>query len=247
MLPDRRTVAVAGSALAALAAMALSACAPVGASSGGYDQPVAENAAAASNQDKTAKDSDEESAKSKAKPAKKQAEPEDVTDELIGKAVPKMGRVVTDQDGFLLYRFDKDDPDAEESACVGDCERVWPPALTVDGKPKLKGVDKDLVGTITREDGTKQLTLGGQPLYRYIGDKQSGQWKGQKVAGTWFVAQPNGKKNLECLPKGTPKAVAPPPLDDEEPADKAAGKGAGAEKDAPADKDDAPAGSAYTY
>ena len=30
----------------------------------------------------------------------------------------------------------------------------------------------------------------------------------------WFVIAPTGKKNLTCLPKGTPKAVAPPAAED---------------------------------
>ena len=61
----------------------------------------------------------------------------------------------------------------------------------------------------TRKDGTKQLTIGGWPVYRYIGDKKPGQWKGQNVGGKWFVVKPDGKKNLTCLPKPS-KPVAPP-------------------------------------
>jgi predicted lipoprotein with Yx(FWY)xxD motif len=137
----------------------------------------------------------------------------ELTDELIGKKVARMGEVVTDQDGWILYRFDKDTADPPASNCVDTCAEIWPPALT-DGEPALDGVSDDKVGTIDRQDGTKQLTLGGWPLYRYIGDKKPGQWKGQGVSGTWFVVQPNGKKNLSCLPTGTPKPVAPP-ADDE--------------------------------
>ncbi|MER7165928.1 hypothetical protein ABT336_07605 [Micromonospora sp. NPDC000207] len=132
-----------------------------------------------------------------------------LTQALKGKAVPKMGKVVTDEKGFLLYRFDKDTNDPAASNCVDKCAQVWPPALT-DGNPQLDGVADEKVGTVTRQDGTRQITLDGWPLYRYIGDKKAGQWKGQGVGGTWFAVQPNGKKNLECLPTGTPKAVEPP-------------------------------------
>ena len=99
--------------------------------------------------------------------------------------------------------------DPPSSNCVDKCAEVWPPALT-DGNPQLQGVSDDKVGTVTRQDGTRQITIGGWPVYRYIGDKKPGQWKGQGVGGTWFVVDPNGKKNLTCLPTGTPKAVAPP-------------------------------------
>ncbi|HEY8533256.1 MAG TPA: hypothetical protein VIL44_05175 [Micromonospora sp.] len=135
-----------------------------------------------------------------------------ITEELVNKRVPQMGRVVTDGEGFTLYRFDKDSNNPPTSNCSGECARIWPPVLT-DGNPVLTGIDPDKVGTITRQDGTKQLTLGGWPLYRYIGDEKPGQWKGQGVGGTWFVIAPDGKKNLSCLPTGTPTPVAPPPED----------------------------------
>ncbi|KOX10351.1 lipoprotein [Micromonospora sp. NRRL B-16802] len=133
----------------------------------------------------------------------------DLTEKLIGKKVARMGSVVTDQDGWILYRFDKDTADPPASNCVDKCAQVWPPALT-DGNPELTGVSDDKVGSVTRQDGTRQLTIAGWPVYRYIGDKKPGQWKGQAVGGTWFVVQPDGKKNLSCLPTSTPKAVAPP-------------------------------------
>lgn len=192
----KRTVALAG----ALAAITLAGCAPPG-----YDEPDPSNVdllplgneAAPS----ASADSDQEL-----------LTPTDVelTEELVNKSIPQMGRVVTDGAGFVLYRFDKDSNNPPTSNCVGECARIWPPALT-DGKPVLTGIDPDKVGTLTRQDGTKQLTLDGWPLYRYIGDTKPGQWKGQGVGGTWFVIAPDGKKNLSCLPTGTPTPVAPPP------------------------------------
>jgi predicted lipoprotein with Yx(FWY)xxD motif len=132
------------------------------------------------------------------------------TDRLIATAIPKMGKVVTDAKGWVLYRFDKDTAKPSSvSACSGKCAAVWPPVLT-DGNPILEGLSNELVGTVTRDDGSTQLTLAGWPLYRYIGDPKPGTWKGQLVGGTWFVIAPDGKKNLTCLPTATPTAVAPP-------------------------------------
>ena len=199
----KRTVIVAS------AMVALTACAPAG-----YDgtnssaaEPVAVAAA-----EPTAAAEPEATATAE---AADQAAPADVrlTDQLIAKKLPRMGAVVTDQDGWVLYRFDKDSADPPSSNCVDKCAQVWPPALT-DGNPQLRGVSDDKVGTITRQDGTRQLTVGGWPVYRYIGDKKPGQWKGQGVGGTWFVIDPNGKKNLTCVPTGTPKPVAPPSSSD---------------------------------
>jgi predicted lipoprotein with Yx(FWY)xxD motif len=219
--------------LAALLAMALAACAPVGADGYG-NQPDTENAAAAS----TPEPAEEPEAEPSADPVAKQA-PEDLTERLIGKKVARMGQVVTDEDGWILYRFDKDTADPPASNCYDECERVWPPSYT-DGNPVVKGIDEDLVGTVTRDDGTRQLTINGWPVYRYIGDKKPGQWSGQAVGGVWFVISPNGKKNLTCLPKGTPKAVPAPPAEEDEKSGEAGGSG-------DAGGDEAPADSGYSY
>ncbi|MEV1286413.1 hypothetical protein [Micromonospora sp. NPDC049679] len=190
----KRTVILAGT----LAAMTLAGCAPAGYNaddaSGAEAQPVANAAAEAS-----------------ASPEAAAEAPSDVklTDQLVNKSVARMGKVVTDGEGWTLYRFDKDTNKPPATNCAGECAKIWPPALT-DGNPALSGIASDKVGTVNRQDGTKQLTLDGWPVYRYAGDEKPGQWKGQGVGGTWFVVAPDGKKNLSCLPTGTPKAVAPP-------------------------------------
>ncbi|SCG66693.1 Predicted lipoprotein with conserved Yx(FWY)xxD motif [Micromonospora echinaurantiaca] len=201
MAQMKRTVIVAS------AMVALTACAPAGYD--GANQSAAEPVAvAAAEPSATAEPEASASAEAPVADAPPPADVE-LTDRLIGKKVARMGSVVTDQDGWILYRFDKDTNDPAASNCVDKCAEVWPPALT-DGNPQLNGVSDDKVGTVTRQDGTRQITLDGWPLYRYIGDKKPGQWKGQGVGGTWFVVAPDGKKNLTCLPTGTPKPVAPP-------------------------------------
>lgn len=206
----KRTVVLAG------ALAALTACAPTGSNgsaNGGGQEPVVNAAAEAS-----------------VEPSPEAEVPDvKITQELIGKKVKRMGEVVTDEKGWVLYRFDKDTANPPTSNCVDECERIWPPVYT-DGKPTLDGVADDVVGTVTRQDGTKQVTLDGWPVYRYIGDKEPGQWKGQGVGGTWFVVQPDGKKNTSCLPKGTPKPVAPPADDAEkDDADSAGNSGGGSD------------------
>jgi predicted lipoprotein with Yx(FWY)xxD motif len=124
-----------------------------------------------------------------------------VSDKLIAKTVPRMGNVVTDAKGWVLYRFDKDKAKpSSKSNCVGDCAILWPPLLA-DDTLELSGLDASKVDTVERADGGLQVTIAGWPVYRYIGDKKPGSWKGQNVGGTWFVIQKDGKKNLTCLPK----------------------------------------------
>ena len=156
--------------------------------------------------------------KVKAKPVGK------VTDKLIAKTVPKMGNVITDAKGWVLYRFDKDKAKPPTTNCVGDCAILWPPVLA-DDTLELSGIDADKVDTIERADGGLQITVGGWPVYRYIGDKKPGTWKGQNVGGVWFVIQKDGKKNLTCLP-----AISKPVPLPKEPAAKKAKKSSEAAK-----------------
>jgi len=135
----------------------------------------------------------------------------DVTTKLIAKKIDKMGNVVTDQDGFVLYRFDKDIPNPTESKCDAKCAKVWPVLSTANGElPELVGVNPAEVKMIKRADGINQVVLNNWPLYRYIGDKVAGKWTGQGVGGIWWVSDQHGKKNLTCVPTSTPTAVAPP-------------------------------------
>ncbi|MFD8754958.1 hypothetical protein ACFV0O_28855 [Kitasatospora sp. NPDC059577] len=112
---------------------------------------------------------------------------------LVAATSAGLGPIVTDAAGRTLYRFDKDTAKPSASTCTDACAAKWPPVLTQD-KVAVTGVDSELVGAVTRPDGTKQLTLGGWPLYRFAGDSAPGQTNGQGVGGTWFASTPAGKK-----------------------------------------------------
>ncbi|MEU7527783.1 hypothetical protein AB0A74_18775 [Saccharothrix sp. NPDC042600] len=114
--------------------------------------------------------------------------------ELATAVVPGLGTVLTDGTGLTLYRFDKDTASPSVSNCDGDCAQKWPPAVAQNEEVKLAGVDDKLVNTIERADGTRQITVGGWPMYRFAQDQAPGDAKGQGVGGTWFVAAPDGKK-----------------------------------------------------
>jgi predicted lipoprotein with Yx(FWY)xxD motif len=206
VVPEKRKLMVVSGAIAA--AFALPGCAPAGYNAADYGAGAAPNAQPAANAVDASPSAEAEDGTEEDQDAAPELTDKEITNELNGSSVPKMGEVVEDEDGWVLYRFDKDKVDPSKSNCDGDCAKIWPPALT-DGDPTLDGVSSDDVGTVERKDGTKQLTIGGWPVYRYIGDKKPGQWKGQNVGGTWFVVKPDGKKNLTCLPKIS-KPVAPP-------------------------------------
>ncbi|WP_327676018.1 COG4315 family predicted lipoprotein [Kitasatospora sp. NBC_00458] len=115
----------------------------------------------------------------------------------------KLGTVVTDGSGFTLYRFDRDGATPPTSACTGSCTVIWPPA-PADGTPTVSGIDPALVGTVTRVDGSHQLTLDGWPLYRYAPDDKPGDTKGQGVDGTWWAVTPSGARAAAMSDPGSP-------------------------------------------
>ncbi|MQS11572.1 hypothetical protein F7Q99_04540 [Streptomyces kaniharaensis] len=106
---------------------------------------------------------------------------------------PKLGTIVTDSAGFTLYRFDADSASPPKSNCNDNCAKIWP-LEPANGNVTVKGIDSKLVGTVTRADGSKQVTLNGWPAYRYAPDTRPGDTKGQGVDGTWFALTPTGDK-----------------------------------------------------
>ncbi len=46
------------------------------------------------------------------------------------------------------------------------------------------------IGTVTRDDGTTQVTYNGKPVYYFAGDQSAGQTNGQGIGGVWSVATP---------------------------------------------------------
>jgi len=120
-----------------------------------------------------------------------------------------LGVVVVGPDGRTLYRFDKDTTTPPASNCYDACATSWPPVLVSGGqKPAVDGVDASLLGTVTRKDGTTQVTLAGSPLYTYAKDTAPGQTTGQDVGGVWFAVTPAGAK-ASAVP-AAPSSASPP-------------------------------------
>ncbi|MEU4201202.1 SCO0930 family lipoprotein [Streptomyces sp. NPDC026294] len=106
---------------------------------------------------------------------------------------PQLGPVVTDSKGKALYRFDKDTAKPPNSACSGACATTWPP-VPADDVTAASGMAASALGSVTRADGTQQLTIDGWPAYRYAKDTAPGDTKGHGVGGTWNAFAPDGKK-----------------------------------------------------
>ncbi|MFZ5429564.1 MAG: fasciclin domain-containing protein [Bacteroidota bacterium] len=99
-----------------------------------------------------------------------------------------LGKIITDTNGMTLYFLSRDAKDF--SNCTGTCLENWPvfynPGLMVG-----EGLNADDFGTIVREDGMKQTTYKGWPLYYYIHDINPGQAIGEGRSNTWFAAKPD--------------------------------------------------------
>ena len=87
----------------------------------------------------------------------------------------KSDGVLVDAQGKTVYTFDKDAANGGKSACTGKCADNWPPVPAGAAQPPAP------YSTITRDDGTKQLTYKGKPLYTFVKDKKPGDKSGDKL------------------------------------------------------------------
>jgi predicted lipoprotein with Yx(FWY)xxD motif len=104
----------------------------------------------------------------------------------------QFGRVLFDGHDRALYLFTRDD--RRRTRCYGACAEAWPP-FYAKGRPRAgRDVREELLGTIKRRDGRRQVTYKGQPLYFYVDDPK-GQVLCNDVAefgGTWFALTAEG-------------------------------------------------------
>jgi predicted lipoprotein with Yx(FWY)xxD motif len=110
---------------------------------------------------------------------------------VLSTADGPLGQITVAADGRTVYVFDEDT--AGTSTCTGSCAALWPAVQADTDDPAVDGVTAD-VGTITRDDGTMQVTLDGMPLYTYAGDSDAGDVTGQGVGGVWWVVAADGAK-----------------------------------------------------
>jgi predicted lipoprotein with Yx(FWY)xxD motif len=99
-----------------------------------------------------------------------------------------VGKYLTDTEGKALYWFKNDEPG--KSSCTGACVGNWP-IYYRETVVAPEGVSQEDFGTITREDGEKQTTFRGYPLYYWVNDKEAGDTTGNGVKGVWYVVNPD--------------------------------------------------------
>lgn len=96
--------------------------------------------------------------------------------------------IVTGANGMTLYTFDKDATGSGKSACNGPCATNWPPFAA--GAADQGGGDWSV---ITRDDGSKQWSYSGKPLYFWSKDQKPGDKTGDGFNKVWHVVPYQGQ------------------------------------------------------
>ncbi len=108
------------------------------------------------------------------------------TIDIASKAL--IGNYLVDGRGMALYYTVSDMPNY--SNLPDETLSVWPvfyiPSIFVP--PQLNAVD---FGIYTRDNGVRQMTYKGYPLYYFFQDKTPGDTLGNKLGGVWFVVNPD--------------------------------------------------------
>lgn len=118
-------------------------------------------------------------------------------------AKTSLGKVLVNSQGMTVYLLTSDKPN--KSLCSAQCLSYWPPVAAPKAGTKLAGVTGK-VGSTNATDGSSIATVGGWPLYTYVGDHAPGDVSGEGIAnfgGVWYAVSPSGhavKKATQSSP-----------------------------------------------
>jgi predicted lipoprotein with Yx(FWY)xxD motif len=107
---------------------------------------------------------------------------------VLAQSVGTMGTIlVAASNSHTVYTFNSDSPGV--SRCNGACATTWPPLTTASGTTPTggPGVNGQL-GTVTRADGSLQVTYKGMPLYFFHSDSKPGDTMGNYTG--WSLVKP---------------------------------------------------------
>jgi len=107
---------------------------------------------------------------------------------VLAQSVGTMGTIlVAAANNHTVYTFDSDTPGV--SKCTGGCASTWPPVSIASGTTPTGGPGvTGQLGTITRADGSLQVTYKGMPLYFFHSDANPGDTKGNYTG--WSLVKP---------------------------------------------------------
>ena len=88
-----------------------------------------------------------------------------------------------------VYTYDNDS--VGTSTCYNTCATNWIP-YAVSPSDDISNIQSGIsgtTGTITRADGTLQLTYNGLPLYFYAGDMSNTDTNGNNLGKVWHIVK----------------------------------------------------------
>ncbi|HJZ09908.1 MAG TPA: hypothetical protein VJ283_17600, partial [Trebonia sp.] len=136
------------------------------------------------------------------------------------------GTFLANGSGHAVYLWSKDGNGM--SACTGACTGAWPPVTTTGQVTASGGAKSSDLGTITRPDGTKQVTYDGHPLYFFAGDSGPGMASGQGNDGfgaKWWLVSPSGSDVTSAVTAFTKSGSGTSPAPAATPTSSSAGGG----------------------
>ena len=136
------------------------------------------------------------------------------------------GTFLATSSGHAVYLWIKDGNGM--SACTGACTGAWPPVTTTGQVTASGGAKSSDLGTITRPDGTKQVTYDGHPLYFFAGDSGPGMASGQGNDGfgaKWWLVSPSGSDVTSAVSAFTKSGSGTSPAPAATPTSSSAGGG----------------------
>jgi predicted lipoprotein with Yx(FWY)xxD motif len=122
---------------------------------------------------------------------------------VVSSQPSKIGTILVNDAGRTIYLFANDT--GTTSTCTAACAANWPPVPAPSPVPSTAPGVSGQLGSTTRDDGTKQLTVAGHPVYTFAGDTAKGQTSGHGIVlsgGLWTAVTPAGKPDMQGLSAG---------------------------------------------
>ncbi len=108
---------------------------------------------------------------------------------VVVKSVGGSNILVAGSNGMTVYTYANDQANSGKSNCNGGCATTWPPLTVAAGTTPTAGPGASgKLGTITRQDGSLEVTYNGLPLYFYQGDHAPGDTNGHYPS--WNLVTP---------------------------------------------------------
>jgi predicted lipoprotein with Yx(FWY)xxD motif len=108
--------------------------------------------------------------------------------------------------GFAVYTLSGDSRRRQECNKANKCFQFWFPVKVSSAKKLTKAPHvKGSLGTFKR-NGFIQVTLGGHPLYTFLGDTHKNAASGEGIksfGGTWHVVKAGAGKSSTTMTSGT--------------------------------------------